>query len=151
MDIFNTSVENTDHFDVGKVIGKSEEGVLIYSYPAGDELPQMEYISADGIYRIAENTEYIDHIGNGNFKESDFSELADSSDLKKGLLCYCRSNSLAIEIELFNSDLVDAYGLVSEVNDESVVIDQLDDNDEPDGETEIMLESITRVAADITE
>ena len=145
-----TSKENTDTFDVGRIISKSEKGVIFFSYPAEDELPQLQYVNTDCIYRIAENTAYIDS-SETDSKVNDYSELTSSSDLKEGLFSYCKAKGMVVEVELYNSDQVDAYGLVSEVDSEKVVISQLTDNNESDGETEIVLESVTRVAAAITE
>ena len=145
-----TSKESTDTFDVGRIISKSEKGVLFYSYPVGDEQPQIQYVNIDCIYRIAENTAYIDNIETEDIKINEYSELANSSDLKKGLFSYCKANGLKVEVELYNSDHIDAFGRVSEIDNEKVVISQLTDDNELDGETEIVLESVTRIATTIT-
>ena len=103
------------------------------------------------VYRIAENTAYIDIIETEYINVNEYSGLDNSSDLKEELFNYCKTNGLIVEVELYNSNYVDAFGLVSEIDNEKVVIGQLTDNNEPDGETEIVMESVTRVAATITE
>ena len=64
------------------------------------------------------------------------------------MLTYARNNSLIVSIELFKSSFDDLRGYVSDITADMIIIEQIADDGEKDGDSVVSLSNITCVICD---
>lgn len=69
-----------------------------------------------------------------------------NENIKKQLLEYCLKKSLAVSIELYNSNLVDVYGIIVEIQDEEIIVNKKNEADEYDGIACVLDKAISRIS-----
>lgn len=54
--------------------------------------------------------------------------------------------SFTVSIELYNSNLVDVYGVIVKIQDEEIIIDKKNEEDESDGVAYVLDKAISRIS-----
>lgn len=133
--------ENTNVFYAGRLIAFDDKYVLIQSLnPAGKD-DGLLCLNKENVYRIDYDGEYEKHL-----KEVSKFEKYDLSVNGNILLCliqYSQEKKYMVEFEIYNNE--DSYntGYIKEINNDFVVIQVVNEEGLIDGESNILIDSIS--------
>lgn len=144
-----TDREDTARFDFGFILGISNDAVLIGSITLYGFYDGYIVRRLGDIYRVEKGDRY----GCRLFKlytlhDQSHPVLPMTGDLFRDILFFSWKRHLAVSIELMDSDCDDVQGFVLDVQDVTVMIEQVNDDGEPDGITVVSVEDITCVTCD---
>ena len=146
---FYTNKNDTSIFDVGIVMYKDSEGVIILSVLKDGSYDNTQYIKNDCIYLC----EYDDFYCNEMSKKISTHNLdkhvidfKTGIDSKNQVIEFCMKEILIVSIELLPSGNVDVYGIIEEINNDFIRVKKFDDADNEDGKAVVRIENITRIS-----
>lgn len=148
-----TDKEDTDHFAAGFIQRMTEQYVLIaHVSPFGMYDGYVLKYRAD-IYRVEYQGQYENKVEQlYRLRHQKHNKVENRTDsLIEDLLNYAYENGVFVSIEINNSGYKDVHGKVQTLQNETVVIRQIDESGNPDGETAINLQDISLVTCDSDE
>ena len=144
-----TNQSNTSAFDVGIVIGEDKQGLVIMSFLEDGKYDNTQYIEKEYIYL----KEYDDSYSRAIYDKINFNDIenhklyfSQNESIKKQVLEYCLKKGFDVSIELYNSNLVDVYGVIVKIQDEEIIINKKNEEDESDGEAYVLDKAISRIS-----
>lgn len=142
--------EDAEKFSFGFVQDVSEEHILLACVSPFGFYDGYDIIGYQSIRRLEMNDSYGERvhklytIRGENHPPVPFA----SGSLILDLIQFSCDRRLVITVELDHSGYDDLQGMISAVRDDAVLVNQLDDDGCPDGETVVPLDRITRVTCD---
>ncbi len=142
--------EDTGKFSFGFVQGVSDDYILLASVSPFGFYDGYDTISSKSISRLETNDRYGERIHKlyEIRKENHPIVNLTSGNLVLDLIQFSCDKQFVITIELDNSGYDDLQGMVSVVQDDTILVKQLDDDGRPDGQTIVSIDRITRVKCD---
>lgn len=142
-------VDKTAKFNLGFIEDFSDDYVLLASISTNGKYDGYITVQRDDIFKIETDSEYIVYIETlyKIQEQSHSKKLPENTHILLKLLDFARENQSIVHVELCNSDLDNAIGFVSEIDDE-ILIHQITPFGEPNGSTYISLEHITSIFCD---
>lgn len=133
--------EDTNVFYVGKLIGIDEDYILLQSVNPFGEDDGIICFKKCNVYRIDYNGIYENNISKLTQFTSYDIELKDNIIIN--LLEFAKHHNYIIEFELYDNEENNTKGYVKDITDNQVTIRLIDESGRNDGETIILIESIS--------
>ena len=145
--------DNLGSCTVGRVLGVSEEDVLLAVISPAGRYDGYELIKIDKIFRVNLDGLYESMIGELHTGEAKQHALfpVDEADLLGTLLAFSKQNRLIVGIELLESGYDDVQGFFDARNRDALSISCISDYGERDGRTWVTIGDITRISCDAEE
>lgn len=142
--------ENLSNFAVGRVLGVSEEEVLLAMISASGRYDGYKLIKIEKIFRINLDGLYesmIEELFAGEAKQHALFPV-DESDLMGTLLAFSKQNRLIVCIEVLDSGYDDVQGFFDARNRDALSISCISDYGDRDGRAWVTIADITRISCD---
>lgn len=130
-------------FYAGKYIDNDKKYLMIHSVNPNGEDDGLMCIKITDIYRVDYDGEYEKNL----FLKSKFSnyDITLKDNFLRDLLEYAKNKKYIVELQMYNNDENCVIGYVQEIDNEHVVINIVNESGSIEGETIVMLESISLV------
>ncbi len=147
-----SNYEDTEKFSVGRVLAVNDDDTVLYAYSPYGRYDGYLLKKTDSIFLIETGGSYLEKIAILSDKNcDDFKKEIrkfESSDLVNELLNFAQENSLIVSIELLDSGITDVQGFVDKSENESVIINAVDDYGYSDGTSAVNFRDITFISCD---
>lgn len=142
--------EDTEKFNVGYIIAIDDFNTIIQHISPNGMYDGYNLIKTGDIYQICYNGKYENKIQYlYSMQAQKHSDIVFSNEnLAIDLLTFSKQNNLIVSLELHSSGIYNIQGIVLEINDDNVLIEQITDYGENDGVTRIDIECISKIVCD---
>lgn len=143
-----TDIEDGEKFSVAKVLDVSEDYTILANVSPNGMNDGFSLIKTEDIYQLNTETRYIQNIEKlyKAKKQNHLKIDIDNEDLLIGFLEFAQKNRCPILMELFESSIV--QGFVKDISEDIVIVSNLTDDGDPDGESFFKLEDISFISCD---
>ncbi len=142
--------ENTDKFSAGFIVDISDDHILLEHVSPYGLYDGFMVKEIKNVYRITYCGKYerkLDYLY--KVQKQSHSKIKSLSDsVLMNLLLHAQNNKLVTTVELFDSELEDIQGYVSNISEELIVFDTVDDYGKIDGKSIIKINDITYLTCD---
>lgn len=141
-----TNREETDRFNVGRILAMDEEWYVFAGVCSDGRRDGVEVRRLDEVFMACADTEYVRCVAllaDPDGKDDFHSE--EDVDLRLQLLEYAKASGSVVSVELLDSDNWDAVGFVESL-EEGIVVRCLTREGRPDGRNAFRLEDISEIS-----
>ena len=144
-----TDSEDKSKFTFGFILGISDDDVLLGSITPYGFYDGYTIRHLDDIYRVEKGDSYGLRVSKlYKIHSQGHPPLSVTGDFVQDVLSFSCEYHLVVSIELMNSGYDDIQGFVSSVQGPMVVIEQVNDDGEFDGDTVVSIDDITCITCD---
>ena len=146
--------ESTDKFIAGHVLYVNEIQMLIGSIDAYGNYDGYVTRLLDDAFLVETNTKYtkkLSRLYKHKKQSHEIPVLGNPENLFLALLGYAQTSHKAVSVQLFNSGFNDVQGFVDKLTSDTIVLSRVDDNGEPDGQSDFSLNDVTSISCDSQE
>ena len=140
-----TDEADIDKFQVVKISCFNRDYIFAVSYDQYGKIDGYECISLKKLIKIETNSKYLQALSILNEHNNSHTAKIEFTSLNE-MLDYAKCQNKICEIELCNSGLQDVVGFISEITEENLTVQSVDEYGEQDGEATLFLSDITALS-----